>query len=62
MPNQPPGGDLSLNEVLWAQSMLFPCQPAQARGRARDIAPAQGVIEWYKSDISVKEEEMELRA
>jgi hypothetical protein len=62
MPNPPQRGDLSLNEVLWAQSMPFASQPAQVRGRVRDIAAAQGVIEWYKSDISVKEEEMELRA
>jgi hypothetical protein len=62
MPNQPPGGDLSLNEVLWAQSMPFGSQPLHVRRRVRGIVAVQSVIEWYKSDMSVKEEEMELRA
>jgi hypothetical protein len=62
MANQPQCDDLSLNEVLWAQSMPFASQRAQVRGRARDVSAAQGVTEWYKSDMSVKEEEMELRA
>jgi hypothetical protein len=57
----PQGGGLSLNRVFWAQSMPFASQVAQVRGRARDVVAVQGIVEWYKSDNSVKEEKMELR-
>jgi hypothetical protein len=41
--------------------MPFASQVAQVRGRARDVVAVQGIVEWYKSDNSVKEEKMELR-
>jgi hypothetical protein len=42
--------------------MHFPSQPAQVQVTVQDVVAAQGAIEPYKSDKSVKEEEMELRA
>jgi hypothetical protein len=41
--------------------MSFASQVAQARGTTRDVVAAQGIVKWYKSDNSVKEEKMELR-